>query len=99
MWEKVGNLLTWRLGLAGSFTLGCGQFCTKPGLVIVVGSSENFESFLTALLENAKKIAPAEMLTEGILENYKKGCKDFVEKGTNMFCRIYSIRGTLCVLE
>lgn len=57
--------------LAGSVTLGAGQFCTNPGLVFVVQSPDlaNFEA--TYALE-INKIASATMLTEGIRINYYK---------------------------
>jgi len=68
-------------GLTASYTMGCGQFCTKPGLVFVIGNNENFEKYLKDFVENSKKVQPMDMLTEGILENYKNGCKDFIGKG------------------
>ncbi|MFI2104796.1 aldehyde dehydrogenase (NADP(+)) [Isoptericola sp. NPDC019693] len=48
-------------GLAASFTLGAGQFCTKPGLVAVPASSEFDAALVAAVPEQA-----APMLTPGI---------------------------------
>ena len=60
-------------GLFGSFTLGVGQFCTKPGLVFlprdVTGSM--FVAELKAQVEKAG--AAAAMLTEGIAKSYRSG--------------------------
>jgi alpha-ketoglutaric semialdehyde dehydrogenase len=59
-------------GLKGSITLGVGQFCTKPGLVIGVGGAE-LEPFKTALAGVLKTVAPATMLHGGICESYQEG--------------------------
>lgn len=51
-------------GLAGSVTLGNGQFCTKPGVVVVPpDAAEGFVAALTAQLE---AVDPVAMLTPGI---------------------------------
>jgi alpha-ketoglutaric semialdehyde dehydrogenase len=51
----------------GSLTLGVGQFCTNPGLIVV---PEGHEDFINTLVEEASKVAPAKMLHEGIAEAY-----------------------------
>ncbi|MDH5602326.1 MAG: aldehyde dehydrogenase (NADP(+)) [Cyclobacteriaceae bacterium] len=54
---------------AGSITLGTGQFCTNPGLMIgLVG--EELERFIGKLSAEIEKIAPSTMLNGGIAENY-----------------------------
>ena len=62
-------------GLLGSFTLGVGQFCTKPGLVFVAAGPES-DAFLQALATNVTNAPCATMLTAGIrgafLENRDK---------------------------
>jgi NADP-dependent aldehyde dehydrogenase len=50
---------------AGSITLGVGQFCTNPGLIIGV-ESEGLQQFITTLGEEIKHVAPAAMLHPGI---------------------------------
>jgi len=57
---------------AGSITLGVGQFCTNPGLIIGVEGSE-LKTFIATLGEEIKKIAPGTMLHPGI-------AKAFIEK-------------------
>lgn len=59
-------------GFATSFTLGVGQFCTKPGLVFAVASPE-LDAFLAAASERVKKIAPGTMLHRGICETFTAG--------------------------
>lgn len=58
-------------GWAGSLSLGVGQFCTNPGvLVIEDGAADGFEKVATAALE---KVGPQTMLTEGIANAYRAG--------------------------
>jgi 2,5-dioxopentanoate dehydrogenase len=61
-------------GLYGSFTLGGGQFCTKPGLVFVgAGTSEQDAARFTETLRTVtRKGAAFPLLTEGIAEVYRR---------------------------
>jgi NADP-dependent aldehyde dehydrogenase len=52
-------------GLLGSFTLGVGQFCTKPGLVFAVRGPAT-DTFVAALTEAVRAAPCGTMLTEGI---------------------------------
>ncbi len=54
---------------AGSITLGVGQFCTNPGLIIGV-ESEGLQTFIDTLGEEIKKINPGTMLHSGIFKSY-----------------------------
>ena len=56
-------------GLLNSFTLGSGQFCTKPGLVFLPGSAES-KAFSEALQEGVRGLKPQVMLTPGIASKY-----------------------------
>ena len=56
-------------GLFTSFTLGVGQFCTKPGLVFAVRSPET-DAFAEKLAELVRPASPAIMLTAGIREAF-----------------------------
>lgn len=56
---------------AGSITLGVGQFCTNPGLIIGLEGKE-LEQFTKVLSDEIKKIVPATMLHTGIFKNYRK---------------------------
>jgi NADP-dependent aldehyde dehydrogenase len=57
-------------GLFGSFTLGVGQFCTKPGLVYLPRSADA-DALVAGLEARVKQAAAAPMLTEGIYKSYK----------------------------
>lgn len=54
---------------AGSITLGVGQFCTNPGLIIGI-DNEDLKSFTDNLSAQIAKVAPGEMLHSGIFKNY-----------------------------
>ena len=54
---------------AGSITLGVGQFCTNPGIIIGV-ESMHLDIFVAALKEEIRKITPGAMLHTGIFKNY-----------------------------
>jgi 2,5-dioxopentanoate dehydrogenase len=58
-------------GLHASVTQGAGQFCTKPGIVVLPETTETkqFESKFGELL---KQTAPHPLLTSGIRDNYQK---------------------------
>lgn len=56
---------------AGSITLGVGQFCTNPGLIIGI-ESEALNSFTHDLGKAIQKIQPAPMLHAGIVSAYKE---------------------------
>ncbi|HRN55367.1 MAG TPA: aldehyde dehydrogenase (NADP(+)) [Agriterribacter sp.] len=57
---------------AASITLGMGQFCTNPGLLIAV-QSDALDHFLTLLGTAIAQILPQKMLHSGIHAAYSKG--------------------------
>ncbi|HEY1987427.1 MAG TPA: aldehyde dehydrogenase (NADP(+)) [Terracidiphilus sp.] len=61
--------------LFSSFTLGAGQFCTKPGIVLVPEAPEGKAFFdqLKALVEEAK---PFTLLTAGIAKEYGRASEE-----------------------
>jgi NADP-dependent aldehyde dehydrogenase len=58
--------------LLASFTLGCGQFCTKPGVIIGI-RGEAFSQFTHELSANLNAAAPQAMLNAGTLAHYRRG--------------------------
>jgi alpha-ketoglutaric semialdehyde dehydrogenase len=56
---------------AGSITLGMGQFCTNPGLMIAI-ESDGLYSFLDSLGKGIEAVQPARMLHAGIHSAYEK---------------------------
>ncbi|WP_221390843.1 aldehyde dehydrogenase (NADP(+)) [Dyadobacter sp. NIV53] len=57
--------------LAGSVTLGAGQFCTNPGLVFVT-ETENLDIFEENYKSEISNVPSATMLTSGIQNNFYK---------------------------
>lgn len=55
--------------LAASITLGVGQFCTNPGIIIGI-ENDDLQIFISTLSAEIKNISPATMLHAGILKNY-----------------------------
>ncbi|MCA9838865.1 MAG: aldehyde dehydrogenase (NADP(+)) [Trueperaceae bacterium] len=66
-------------GWAGSLTMGVGQFCTNPGIAIVI-EGEDADAFSQAATDALSPVAEQTMLTDGIAEAYRSG-RDRV-KGT-----------------
>ena len=54
---------------AGSITLGVGQFCTNPGLIIGI-KGDALNQFIVALSNQISNIPPAAMLHEGITKAF-----------------------------
>jgi 2,5-dioxopentanoate dehydrogenase len=56
-------------GLFASFTLGVGQFCTKPGLVFLP-RGDSADAFVAALVSQVQQAVASPMLTPSICRNY-----------------------------
>ncbi len=56
-------------GFVGSFTLGAGQFCTKPGLLFAPAGAGIF----AAVRAQLGQVPPAPLLTAGIARGYRAG--------------------------
>ena len=61
-------------GWAGSLTMGVGQFCTNPGIAIVVDGPDA-DAFVSAASEGLKAVAGQTMLTDGMAEAYRDGAR------------------------
>ncbi|MCP4899011.1 MAG: aldehyde dehydrogenase (NADP(+)) [bacterium] len=59
-------------GLAASVTLGVGQFCTNPGLILLLASEET-TTFIDRLADTITDVDPGPMLHSGICNSYYKG--------------------------
>ncbi|MCB0475693.1 MAG: aldehyde dehydrogenase (NADP(+)) [Flavobacteriaceae bacterium] len=65
--EKAAD---WAKTYAGSITLGTGQFCTNPGLLLGV-KDENLQEFIKHLSDEIVKIEPTCMLHPNIIGAYE----------------------------
>ncbi|WP_260925770.1 aldehyde dehydrogenase (NADP(+)) [Novosphingobium sp. 9] len=74
----------------GSLTMGAGQFCTNPGLILAI-EGEGLDAFVTAAEAGVTQAQPQTMLTTGIAAAYAKGVEalegnpgvDLVGKGAD----------------
>lgn len=59
-------------GWAASLTMGAGQFCTNPGVVVVIAGA-GADAFEAAAVKAVEPVAPQTMLTDGIAHAYRTG--------------------------
>lgn len=59
-------------GWAGSLTMGAGQFCTNPGIAVVLDGPEA-DAFAAAAREGLAQVGPQTMLTDGMAQAYRDG--------------------------
>jgi NADP-dependent aldehyde dehydrogenase len=80
-WETISS------GLAGSVTLGTGQFCTKPGLIIAQRSA-TLDRFVARLSELLSNFPPSRMLYDGISKRFEESLlkvHEFVQAKGNAY--------------
>lgn len=63
-------------GLCGSVTLGVGQFCTNPGLVLGL-DGEPMDEFVASAESSFSEAAPATMLNPGVRDAFESGLASF----------------------
>jgi 2,5-dioxopentanoate dehydrogenase len=61
-------------GWAGSLTLGAGQFCTNPGIALVV-DGDDADTFVKTATKALGDIGNQTMLTDGIADAYRSGTR------------------------
>lgn len=66
-------------GWAGSLTMGAGQFCTNPGIAVVIEGTDA-DRFTTTAAEALAKVAPQTMLTDRIAKAYRDGQERFATR-------------------
>jgi NADP-dependent aldehyde dehydrogenase len=59
-------------GWAGSLTMGAGQFCTNPGVAVVIDGPDA-DAFAQAATQSLSAINSQTMLTDGIAQAYREG--------------------------
>lgn len=59
-------------GWAGSLTMGAGQFCTNPGIAILLEGPDT-DTFVTGATNTLGEIGEQTMLTEGIATAFRQG--------------------------
>ncbi len=81
-------------GWAQSLTMGVGQFCTNPGLVVALDGPD-LDGFLTAATTALKAVPPQTMLTEGIATAYGRAVAKH-QSGGKVAVRYYGGDGEGC---
>jgi NADP-dependent aldehyde dehydrogenase len=66
-------------GWASSLTMGAGQFCTNPGIAVVLDGADA-DRFVKAAVETLAGIAPQTMLSDGIAKAYRDGQQRFAAR-------------------
>ncbi|MCD9147420.1 aldehyde dehydrogenase (NADP(+)) [Pseudophaeobacter flagellatus] len=66
---RGGDIAT---GWAGSLTMGAGQFCTNPGIAIVIDGADA-DAFTRAAINALEPVGAQTMLTDGIASAYRAG--------------------------
>lgn len=75
---------------ADSITLGVGQFCTNPGLILGV-KSKSFQNFVDKLTSNIETVSESCMLHPNIHKAYLEGERSFIQdKSIKMFTAVTS---------
>lgn len=59
-------------GWAASLTMGAGQFCTNPGVIVALNSPDT-DAFVAAATQALSGVGPQIMLTVGIADAYRQG--------------------------
>ncbi|KAJ57020.1 2,5-dioxovalerate dehydrogenase [Actibacterium mucosum KCTC 23349] len=59
-------------GWAGSLTMGAGQFCTNPGIAVVI-EGDDANAFAAAAVKALEPMGAQTMLTDGIAAAYRSG--------------------------
>ncbi len=76
-------------GWSGSLTMGAGQFCTNPGIAVVVDGPEA-QAFIAAAKAAVAQVGAQTMLTDGIAQAYRQG-RDRIAAGTGVQAVLTSV--------
>lgn len=80
--------------LAGSITLGCGQFCTSPGVLVLMDQQHPHldakdvnDAFVAQLTQALREQQPHTMLTPGLRSAFEAGVEHWVQTGAKVLLR------------
>jgi len=79
----------WAKTCAGSITLGTGQFCTNPGLILGL-KGDALDVFMSTLSEEIIKIEPSCMLHPNLILKYNANKKNMLNEETTLVMANYS---------
>jgi NADP-dependent aldehyde dehydrogenase len=75
--EKLADEFT------GSCLMGAGQFCTNPGLILLLAGVET-EQFIKLVVERFGRAAPAPLLSAGVLKSLAEGVATLAKAGATV---------------
>jgi len=78
------------IGWANSLTMGAGQFCTNPGVILML-DNDDASVFTQSAIDTLSTIGSQTMLTDGISDAYRRGTEQI-----RSFDNIGEIYGTSC---
>ncbi|NLV00109.1 aldehyde dehydrogenase (NADP(+)) [Marinomonas sp. UCMA 3892] len=73
-------------GWAGSLTMGAGQFCTNPGIAVLL-DNEDSKAMIAAASAALSEVAAQTMLTDGIADAYRSGVAAIEKTGIQAVVR------------
>jgi NADP-dependent aldehyde dehydrogenase len=79
----------WAKAYAGSITLGSGQFCTNPGLLLAI-QGEPLDNFINQLADEILAIAPTSMLHPNIKDAFEKGKQNALAQDHTLVAAAYT---------
>lgn len=92
--ELAANGATLATTLAGSITLGCGQFCTNPGVIVLIDQLQPGldakavnDAFVAQLAEALKTQNPHAMLTQAMRAGFEGGVAHWDAAGAQFLVR------------
>ena len=82
----AGRAASLAQAFVGSVSLGVGQFCTNPGLVLV-REGPGMDQFIAAATAAFEAVAPGVMLSDGIHRNYAHGLQRLSGHGAQLLAQ------------
>jgi NADP-dependent aldehyde dehydrogenase len=73
-------------GWAGSLTMGAGQFCTNPGIAVMLDNADS-KAMIAAASAALSEVAAQTMLTDGIADAYRSGVAAIEKTGIQSVVR------------
>ncbi len=67
-------------GWAGSLTMGAGQFCTNPGIGVMI-DGPHIDGFISSLIGGLEPVSAQTMLTDGMADAYRAGAARMAHSG------------------
>lgn len=81
-----------------SCLMGAGQFCTNPGLVVLLAGSET-EQFIQSVTQRFQKATVGTMLGEGVQRNFEQGVRTLIQAGAKLLTGGKSGGGSGCCFQ